>query len=201
MVRIGSRKKPFRMLPLFLRGRGSSHLWKRDVVLFLRKSLERAASSKGILEESGSPGGKSSERAAPRGGFLRPFRTENRAGDPANYRAPASRARRPKRQTSVGAPIFFGAPTGIRTQDLLLRRQLLYPTELLAQINVERAMGVEPTYPAWKAGILADVLCPRNSIAYYSKRTPICQRNRPSASKKVHRFREARACNARRFGI
>ena len=38
-------------------------------------------------------------------------------------------------------------------------------------------MGVEPTYPAWKAGILADVLCPRNSIAYYSKRTPICQRN------------------------
>ena len=29
---------------------------------------------------------------------------------------------------------FSGTPKGIRTPDLLLRRQLLYPTELLAQI-------------------------------------------------------------------
>ena len=49
-------------------------------------------------------------------------------------------------------------PAGIRTQDLLLRRQLLYPTELQAHLfcgkKVERVMGIEPTYPAWKAGVL-----------------------------------------------
>ena len=53
----------------------------------------------------------------------------------------------------------FGTPRGIRTPDLLLRRQLLYPAELLAHIlpsvlMLERAMGIEPTYPAWKAGVL-----------------------------------------------
>ncbi len=47
-----------------------------------------------------------------------------------------------------------GVPAGTRTQDLLLRRQLLYPAELQAHKNLERVMGVEPTYPAWKAGIL-----------------------------------------------
>ena len=45
-----------------------------------------------------------------------------------------------------------GAPEGTRTPDLLLRRQLLYPAELLA--HVERVMGIEPTRPAWKAGVL-----------------------------------------------
>ena len=45
-----------------------------------------------------------------------------------------------------------GTPGGTRTPDLLLRRQLLYPAELLAR--VERVMGIEPTRPAWKAGIL-----------------------------------------------
>ena len=41
---------------------------------------------------------------------------------------------------------------GIRTPGPLLRRQLLYPTEL--QTHMERVMGIEPTRPAWKAGIL-----------------------------------------------
>ena len=55
--------------------------------------------------------------------------------------------------------IYRGTPRGIRTPDLLLRRQLLYPAELLAHIDpttkwVERVMGIEPTYPAWKAGVL-----------------------------------------------
>ena len=52
--------------------------------------------------------------------------------------------------------VHFGTPRGIRTPDLLLRRQLLYPAELLAHISasMERAMGIEPTYPAWKAGVL-----------------------------------------------
>ena len=59
-----------------------------------------------------------------------------------------------------------GTPGGIRTPGLLLRRQLLYPTELLAQIfraghicrlgrkRMERVMGIEPTCSAWKADIL-----------------------------------------------
>ena len=45
-----------------------------------------------------------------------------------------------------------GAPEGTRTPGLLLRRQLLYPPEL--QAHMERVMGIEPTRPAWKAGIL-----------------------------------------------
>ena len=46
----------------------------------------------------------------------------------------------------------YGTPEGTRTPGPLLRRQLLYPTELLARM--ERVMGIEPTRPAWKAGIL-----------------------------------------------
>ena len=48
----------------------------------------------------------------------------------------------------------FGALEGTRTPDPLLRRQLLYPTELQAHNALERVMGIEPTQPAWKAGIL-----------------------------------------------
>ena len=73
-------------------------------------------------------------------------------------------------------------PEGIRTPDTRLRRPLLYPTELLAQhignkchmfeklctartdicrpetavtySSKKRVMGIEPTCPAWKAGVL-----------------------------------------------
>ena len=45
-----------------------------------------------------------------------------------------------------------GTPEGTRTPGPLLRRQLLYPPEL--QARLERVMGIEPTRPAWKAGIL-----------------------------------------------
>ena len=48
--------------------------------------------------------------------------------------------------------LIFGTPEGTRTPDPLLRRQLLYPPEL--QAHMERVMGIEPTRPAWKAGIL-----------------------------------------------
>ena len=53
----------------------------------------------------------------------------------------------------------FGAPEGIRTPDPRLRRPMLYPTELqvhilLAKDVLERVMGIGPTQPAWKAGIL-----------------------------------------------
>ena len=51
------------------------------------------------------------------------------------------------------------APEGIRTPDPRLRRPLLYPAELQAHLlpcqkDNERVMGIEPTYPAWKAGVL-----------------------------------------------
>ena len=55
----------------------------------------------------------------------------------------------------------LGTPRGTRTPDLLLRRQLLYPAELLA--HMERVMGIEPTQPAWKAGILAIELHPHRA--------------------------------------
>ncbi len=62
---------------------------------------------------------------------------------------------------------MYGAPEEIRTPDTRLRRPLLYPPELQAHTltlyrsfaylriaNLERVMGIEPTRPAWKAGIL-----------------------------------------------
>ena len=48
--------------------------------------------------------------------------------------------------------LVHGTPEGTRTPGPLLRRQLLYPPEL--QAHMERVMGIEPTRPAWKAGIL-----------------------------------------------
>ncbi len=51
------------------------------------------------------------------------------------------------------AAIKDGVPGGIRTPDRPLRRRLLYPTELLRH-RLERVMGIEPTRPAWKAGVL-----------------------------------------------
>ena len=57
-------------------------------------------------------------------------------------------------------------PGGIRTLDLRLRRPLLYPAELQTHMQIspiqrlsafpadKRVMGIEPTYPAWKAGVL-----------------------------------------------
>ena len=74
-----------------------------------------------------------------------------------------------------------GVPWGIRTPDLLLRRQLLYPTELKAQAyklykwrtkmrhSLERVMGIEPTRPAWKAGIL-----PLNYTRIFTRQSQNC---------------------------
>ena len=58
------------------------------------------------------------------------------------------------------------APEGTRTPGPLLRRQLLYPTELLAHtVKLERVTGIEPASPAWKAGALAIVLHPHTPSA------------------------------------
>ena len=51
-----------------------------------------------------------------------------------------------------------GTPEGTRTPGLLLRRQLLYPAELLAQIWMEQVTRIELASPAWKAGALTIVL-------------------------------------------
>ena len=57
-----------------------------------------------------------------------------------------------------------GTPGGTRTPYLLLRRQLLYPEELLA--HLERVMGIEPTPTAWKAVVLAVILHPRGQALH-----------------------------------
>ena len=59
----------------------------------------------------------------------------------------------------TGARRKIGTPEGTRTPGLLLRRQLLYPAELLA--HMERVTRIELASPAWKAGALAIVLHPR----------------------------------------
>ena len=57
--------------------------------------------------------------------------------------------------------LYTGTPEGTRTPDTRLRRAVLYPAELLAHIAyalqrlfLERVMGIGPTRPAWKAGVL-----------------------------------------------
>ncbi len=42
---------------------------------------------------------------------------------------------------------FFGTPEGIRTPDLLVRSQTLYPTELPAHIKMVTRTGIEPVLP------------------------------------------------------
>ena len=89
--------------------------------------------------------------------------------------------------TNYANPTISGAPKGTRTPDLLLRRQLLYPAELLAHISLcrprqsslfcglERVMGIEPTRPAWKAGILPLNYTRRCNGHYYSQTGANCQ--------------------------
>lgn len=79
----------------------------------------------------------------------------------------ATKAGNDKEDTYAMACILLksiGAPGRNRTHGPQLRRLLLYPTELLAQIkSVERVTGIEPASPAWKAGALTIVLhlhCP-----------------------------------------
>ncbi len=82
-----------------------------------------------------------------------------------------------------------GAPGGTRTPGPLLRRQLLYPPELQAHIagctahagrkpvlGMERVMGIEPTYPAWKAGALplSYTRIPK-ALDYHTTADRICQ--------------------------
>ncbi len=81
-----------------------------------------------------------------------------------------------------------GAPEGTRTPGLLLRRQLLYPAELLAPVQkqahrfnaVERVMGIEPTRPAWKAGVLPlnYTRIYQSDASYFSKLSFACQARR-----------------------
>ena len=78
-----------------------------------------------------------------------------------------------------------GTPEGTRTPGLLLRRQLLYPAELLAH-SLERVTRIELASPAWKAGALTIVLHPHSSptdkghrnnrqLGYLTMEDSICQ--------------------------
>ena len=69
---------------------------------------------------------------------------------------------------------LHGALGGTRTPDPLLRRQLLYPPELQTHTDLERVMGVEPTRPAWKAGILP-LNYTRINALYFNIIPPVCQ--------------------------
>ena len=63
---------------------------------------------------------------------------------------------------------------GIRTPDPRLRRPLLYPAELQAHqhqiLMRKRVMGIEPTYPAWKAGVLPLNYTRKSLLHSYSNR-------------------------------
>ena len=63
----------------------------------------------------------------------------------------------------------IGTPEGTRTPDLLLRRQLRYPAELLAHL-LERVTGIGPAYRAWMAGVLPLNYTRRFRILRYSAR-------------------------------
>ena len=71
--------------------------------------------------------------------------------------------------------IYYGDPGGIRTPDPRLRRPLLYPTELLNHINLERAMGIEPTTSAWKAEVLPLNYTRMVGVAGFEPATPCSQ--------------------------
>ena len=68
------------------------------------------------------------------------------------------------KQNLLPDTIQVGTPEGTRTPHLLLRRQLLYPDELLARM--ERVMGIEPTPTAWKAVVLAVILHPQLRVQH-----------------------------------
>ena len=42
-----------------------------------------------------------------------------------------------KNDTAFAVPFLLGAPEGIRTPDLLIRSQTLYPAELRAQVSID----------------------------------------------------------------
>ena len=97
-------------------------------------------------------GKKNSRRA---GAKLRPFRLKNMGWVMGFEPTTPGTTIRCSNQLSYTHHIVLredGTPEGTRTPDPLLRRQLLYPPEL--QARMERVMGIEPTRPAWKAGIL-----------------------------------------------
>ena len=60
---------------------------------------------------------------------------------------------RKNKEVTRGYLFIFGAPRRIRTFDLPVRSRALYPLSY-GRIPMERVMGIEPTRPAWKAGIL-----------------------------------------------
>ncbi len=117
-----------------------------------RTSAETARLSRAVAGKWGGIWGSNPRHPEPQSGAL-----------PTELIPPYQFLRREGGQTAAPGllpPSGVGTPRGIRTPDLLLRRQLLYPAELLAHMRctrlpgMERVMGIEPTYPAWKAGVL-----------------------------------------------
>ena len=81
------------------------------------------------------------------------FRNDRSGAETSNLRVPAG-LENTKKMVSNRIPSFcvsFRARDGTRTRDLDLGKVALHQ---LSHSRKERVMGIEPTYPAWKAGVL-----------------------------------------------
>ena len=81
------------------------------------------------------------------------FRNDRSGAETSNLRVPAG-LENTKKMVSNRIPSFcvsFRARDGTRTRGLDLGKVALHQ---LSHSRKERVMGIEPTYPAWKAGVL-----------------------------------------------
>ena len=81
------------------------------------------------------------------------FRNDRSGAETSNLRVPAG-LENTKKMVSDWIPSFcvsFRARDGTRTRGLDLGKVALHQ---LSHSRKERVMGIEPTYPAWKAGVL-----------------------------------------------
>ena len=67
---------------------------------------------------------------------------------------------------------IYGAPEGTRTPDLLLRRQLLYPAELLARIAALFMLLVTETFALWSGWWESNPRDQLGRLGFYHWTTP-----------------------------
>ena len=101
---------------------------------------------------------------------LRPSRSQARWPDCVRLRREGVRVLYTFRHKKIKPPpkwlLYFGAPEGTRTPDLLVRSQSLYPTELPARIW-SGWRGSNSLPPPWQGGALPDELHPQMQEVLY----------------------------------